>query len=210
MSFESVPLSGFAPKRRQARWLTSCPRRYVAKRVNGARTVPCPPIALLDPEIRTGRASRRPPRPETKRLRTDSGIVKITAMAESQILLDNAHVEVSLLDGKVVRFVRKRSPGEKLTVLEVWGPVEQAVKDWPRASHALLVDMRTALGRNDAEFETSFEPIRKRLTAGWRAVALVVASTSGRLQVQRYAREDGLSLGVFEDADAALAWLKSR
>ena len=143
-------------------------------------------------------------------MQTDLEIVTIVSMTEPQILLDNTHVEVSVLENGVVRFVRKRSSTAGLSVLEVWGPVEQAVKDWPRATHALLVDMRAALGRNDADFETNFEPIRKRLTAGWRAVALVVASTSGRLQVQRYARDDGLEIAVFEDTAAALEWLKGR
>jgi hypothetical protein len=131
-------------------------------------------------------------------------------MGESQILLDNEHAEVSLLSDGIVRIVRKRSPAPGSTVAEVWGPVEKAVMGRARSSHSLLVDMRGALGRNDADFENTFEPYRKRLTAGWRGVALVVTSTSGRLQVQRYARDDGVEIGVFEDLDAALAWLKAR
>ncbi len=130
-------------------------------------------------------------------------------MAEAEMLLDNDHVEVSLLSDGVVRIVRKRSPTPGSTVAEVWGPVEKAIMGRPRLAHCLLVDMRGALGRNDADFENTFEPYRKRLTAGWRAVALVVASTSGRLQVQRYAREDGAEVSVFDDLDAALAWLKT-
>ena len=129
-------------------------------------------------------------------------------MATPQILLENAHVEVRVLDGRVVRIVRKRSPSDDPSVSDVWGPVELALSRVDRESHSLLVDVRLARGRNDAEFESSFEPARKRMTKGWRRVALVTASTSGRLQVQRYAREDAIEIRIFDDPDAAQAWLE--
>ena len=121
-------------------------------------------------------------------------------MATPQILLENAHVEVRVLDGRVVRIVRKRSPSDDPSVSDVWGPVELALSRVDRESHSLLVDVRLARGRNDAEFESSFEPARKRMT--------VTASTSGRLQVQRYAREDAIEIRIFDDPDAAQAWLE--
>jgi hypothetical protein len=89
----------------------------------------------------------------------------------TQTLLDTLHVEVCVLPGNVVRIVRKGSAPASAGVQEVWGGVEPAVSGLKRSAHGLLVDVRSARGRNDPEFENAFEPLRKRLTQGWRRVA---------------------------------------
>jgi hypothetical protein len=90
---------------------------------------------------------------------------------------------------------------------EVFGPAEDALRNVERGKLGLLVDVRLAPGRNDSEFEKSFQPYRQRLQRGFRRVAILVETTYGKLQCQRYAREDGISNCVFDDYAAAVAWL---
>jgi len=108
----------------------------------------------------------------------------------------------------VVVVARTAEPSGSASVAEVFGPAEDALNGIQRENFGLLVDVRSAPGRNDAEFEKNFEPYRRRIQAGFRRVAVVVATQHGKLQVQRYAREDGLSNAAFDDYQAAVAWLK--
>jgi hypothetical protein len=91
---------------------------------------------------------------------------------------------------------------------EVFGPAEDALRNQERGKFALLVDVRLAPGRNDSEFEKKFQPYRQRLQRGFRRVAIVVETTYGKLQCQRYAREDGIVNSVFDDYAAAVTWLE--
>ena len=77
-----------------------------------------------------------------------------------------------------------------------------------RERYGLLIDVRAAPGRNDPEFEKQFEPMRQRMQRGFRRVAVVVKSVHGKLQVQRYAREDGIPNAAFDDRSAAVKWLE--
>lgn len=109
---------------------------------------------------------------------------------------------------KVVVVERTAVPSGAADVAEVFGPAERAVHEIERAGLGLLIDVRRAPGRNDAEFERKFEPYRRRIQLGFRRVAVVVATAHGKLQVQRYAREDGMPTTVFDDFKAAVNWLE--
>jgi hypothetical protein len=90
---------------------------------------------------------------------------------------------------------------------EVFGPAEDALRKVERGKFGLLVDVRLAPGRNDSEFEKAFQPYRQRLQRGFRRVAILVETTYGKLQCQRYAREDGAANCVFDDYATAVVWL---
>jgi hypothetical protein len=90
----------------------------------------------------------------------------------------------------------------------IWTEIEASMEKVARSGHALLIDVRTARGRNDPEFERLFGPYRARMSAGWLRVAIVVGSPPGVLQVQRYAREDSLALRIYDDPDLAFLWLQ--
>ena len=90
---------------------------------------------------------------------------------------------------------------------DVFGPAEHALRNVERGKFGLLVDVRLVPGRNDPEFEKRFQPYRQRLQRGFRRVAIVVETTYGKLQCQRYAREDGTTNTVFDDYVAAVTWL---
>lgn len=75
----------------------------------------------------------------------------------------------------------------------------------PSAS-ALLVDLRAAVGRNDAAFETALAPLRRELLRKFERSALLVRTTIGRMQLERYLAADGIRARVFSNEDAAMAW----
>jgi hypothetical protein len=88
--------------------------------------------------------------------------------------------------------------------------LNDAVDRIDRSRHELLVDIRAAIGRNDAAFELAFEPHRTRLERGFRRVAVLVSSPAGRLQVQRHALQDRLAVRAFQDEAEALEWLRRK
>lgn len=71
---------------------------------------------------------------------------------------------------------------------------------------SLLVDLRTIVGRNDAEFETALAPRRRELLRKFARSALLVRTTIGRLQLERYLAADGITARVFSDEADAMAW----
>jgi hypothetical protein len=70
----------------------------------------------------------------------------------------------------------------------------------------LLVDLRAAVGRNDGEFEDTIAPLRRQLLRRFERSALLVRTTIGRLQLERYLAADGLRARVFSDEEEAMAW----
>ncbi|HEY4120750.1 MAG TPA: hypothetical protein VGM56_22950 [Byssovorax sp.] len=76
-----------------------------------------------------------------------------------------------------------------------------------RGRFGLLVDVREAPFNNDPEFERRMKPELELLYANFAAVAIVVKSAVGRMQVRRQASEVGERAHVFNVADDALAYL---
>ncbi len=113
-----------------------------------------------------------------------------------------------MTESRVVVFERSPVPVANEELGAVFGPVERAISGIPRERYGLLIDVRTAKGRNDTEFEKKFEPYRQSIQKGFRRVAILVASVPGKLQASRYAREDGLPNQAFDDYAAALRWLE--
>jgi hypothetical protein len=113
-----------------------------------------------------------------------------------------------LADSKVIVLERSGVPTGGADINAVFDPAEQAIRAVRRDRYGLLIDVRAARGRNDAEFEKKFEPIRQSIQRGFRRVAILVVSPQGKLQAGRYAREDGLANSVFDDHAAALKWLE--
>jgi hypothetical protein len=71
----------------------------------------------------------------------------------------------------------------------------------------LLLDVRAAQGRNDDAFEAAHAPVRVRMLTAFDAVAMVVGTVVGKLQVTRFLRELGVQGKVFTDLAEAEAWL---
>ncbi len=124
-------------------------------------------------------------------------------------LFEGAHLKVGeLTDSKVIVIERSALPTGDVDVATIFGAAEKAIEGLKRDRYGLLIDVRAARGRNDAEFEKKFVPVRQSIQRGFRRVAIVVLTPQGKLQAGRYAREDGLPNSVFDDYGAALRWLE--
>ncbi len=77
------------------------------------------------------------------------------------------------------------------------------------ASCGLLFDVRAVVGRNDDAFETASLAARRRFIALFGRTAVLVKSVVGRLQGERFAREDksGPRLLVTRDPEEAARFL---
>jgi hypothetical protein len=73
----------------------------------------------------------------------------------------------------------------------------------------LLVDLRAVAMRNDPGFEAAIATFRRRLLRGSGRTAVLARTAVGMLQVKRYAREDGFQVEVFDQEEAALAFIET-
>lgn len=127
-------------------------------------------------------------------------------------LVGNAFVSVSVDHlGGVVRVTRSGQRAE--SVDEITAAFDRAIRaldTLDRRRLRLLIDLRAAPGRNDAEFERAMATRRSQLMRAFAAVALLVQTPVGELQVARITREDGADAKVFSDEAKALTWLATK
>ena len=80
-----------------------------------------------------------------------------------------------------------------------------------RSPLAWLFDVRGAPDlRNDAEFEEAIQERRRELLKRSPALAILVKSSAGHMQLKRITREEHVQLGVFSEPDEAVMWLRER
>ncbi|KYF71446.1 hypothetical protein BE17_15940 [Sorangium cellulosum] len=126
-----------------------------------------------------------------------------------KLIWQNDHYTV-LIDAtlSIVWNVRSGRPFASLEELEaVKAALCHCLDGLGRSRYALLVDVRAAPGRNDPSFEAALERIRPRWLRGFRRVGVLVQSVVGALQIQRYARQDGIERLVTNDESALLRYL---
>lgn len=117
---------------------------------------------------------------------------------------------IGQLDERTLLYTRSAKPYRTPSdIHDDFKQVFAALAKLPTKTLGLLVDLRAVRGRNDTEFEQAHESHRAKLVRAFACVALIVASSTGRLQVTRYADQDAVRLRVFNDYDEALAWLHS-
>jgi hypothetical protein len=63
----------------------------------------------------------------------------------------------------------------------------------------IVVDMRSAPGRNDPEFEAAMRHLRFAVGQAFARVVVLVATASGQMQASRLHREGGVDYGVSRD-----------
>lgn len=127
-------------------------------------------------------------------------------------LVGNAFVSVSVdhIDG-VARVTRSAQRSESVeAIVGAFDEAIGALDTLERPSFRLLIDLRAAPGRNDAEFERAMATRRSQVMHAFAAVAILVQTPVGELQVGRLAREDGANAQVFSDEAKALIWLAAR
>jgi hypothetical protein len=128
------------------------------------------------------------------------------------LLIANQRWTIDLDESKaLVRATRTDLPTQSMPETErLYCEVEVALDAIGRRRHVLLVDLRGSPVRNDPEFEQAMARLRLKLFGGFAAVAVLVKTAVGVLQVQRYAREDGVVLHVCHNEEEAYAYFESR
>lgn len=118
------------------------------------------------------------------------------------------HFRVTSAAG-LVTLTRTPTPFASLSEIDpCLAAVNTALADIPRATTSILIDTREGPVRNDPGFEDAFAPGRKRILAGFARAAILVRTATGRLQAQRYTRDDRLdTVRIFDDEHLALAFL---
>lgn len=84
--------------------------------------------------------------------------------------------------------------------------IHRQLRDRMPGSSSLLVDLRAIVGRNDSAFESALAPLRRELLSKFERTAVILRTSIGRLQLQRYLAADGIDAEVFSDEAEALAW----
>jgi hypothetical protein len=108
----------------------------------------------------------------------------------------------------LVRATRTTKPYDQ--VEEVERSMEQFLevgRRFPKKSLKLLLDVREGPLRNDDAFEDVMARYRPKLFANFSALAILVKTAVGKLQVARITRQEGLERPIFTDETAALAFL---
>ncbi len=110
--------------------------------------------------------------------------------------------------GRLVRYTRSAEPFASLDdAMNEFREIGGVDAGLPRSELSLLTDIRLVPGRNDDAFETAVASRRNELFGGFRKRATLVRTLVGKLQVQRLNRASILATEVFDDEDAAVAYL---
>lgn len=88
--------------------------------------------------------------------------------------------------------------------------IQLKLADIPRKSYHLLVDARFGPSRNDRGFELVLEEERGKLLFGFARNAALAATAAGRLQIQRFAKQDGREVFATDDPEQAFDYLGLR
>jgi hypothetical protein len=88
--------------------------------------------------------------------------------------------------------------------------IEFKLSDVPREHYHLLVDARNGPGRNDRGFELVIEEERGKLLFGFARNAALAATAAGRLQIQRFAKQDSREVLATDEPAQAFEYLGLR
>jgi hypothetical protein len=95
-------------------------------------------------------------------------------------------------------------------IRECFHAIEFKLADVPREHYQLLVDARMGPGRNDKVFELVLEEERGKLLCGFARNAALATSAAGRLQIQRFAKQDGCAVLATDEPAQAFDYLGLR
>jgi hypothetical protein len=115
---------------------------------------------------------------------TCNGLVELCA-------LDHYHLR---LDRKCRLLYARRTAAPFQGIADIrrcFSQIEAKLADIPRRHFALLVDTRGGPSRNDRGFELVLEEERGKLLFGFARNGALAATAAGRLQIQRFAKNDG-------------------
>jgi len=113
-------------------------------------------------------------------------------------------------DGIIVRIVRSSVPHPTPEILEErYMQVTRAMDRYGRRGRGLLVDVRSAVGRNEPRFDEALRRARARNDAGFARIAVLLRSQAGMLQLMRLSEEDGTVRLITMNEEAAVGYLRN-
>jgi hypothetical protein len=128
----------------------------------------------------------------------------------ARLLHESRFYQVELSERAIIKVVRKNQPFEKPEDVDIaCNPVQRVLDAIGRPTHCLLIDTRLIMGRNDPISERMFADHRKRMAVGFRGIALICATSAGKLHSMRLLSEDRTQAEVFLDELDALAYLRA-
>lgn len=117
------------------------------------------------------------------------------------VVWQNAHFTVELdKQNGIIWTIRSSTPYASFDELEaVMHELGRVLDGLGRSRHALVADVRAAPGRNDPEFEAVMYRLRPLWLKGFRRVGVLVQTVVGAMQVQRFAKQDGIERLITSD-----------
>jgi hypothetical protein len=85
--------------------------------------------------------------------------------------------------------------------------IQRLLATFPRQSYLLLMDARSGPSRNDPAFERVMREERGKLLLGFSRNAALAATAAGRLQIQRFAKQDGRVVFATDSPSEAFEYL---
>ncbi|HKO90574.1 MAG TPA: hypothetical protein VJU61_05445 [Polyangiaceae bacterium] len=159
-----------------------------------------PAPGSIPPPARSG--SLRPP-PERVGGLTCRELVEVASLPHYLLRVDRKC--------RLVMARRTTTPFQGIAeIRECFRDVQIKLADIPRKSFHLLVDTRFGPSRNDRGFELVLEEERGKLLFGFARNAALAATAAGRLQIQRFAKQDGREVFATDDPAQALDYLGLR
>lgn len=124
----------------------------------------------------------------------------------------NAHFTVRVEDGLGIAITtRSDIPfGSIQEIEDVMDELGDTLDELGRLRYALLADLRAATGRNDPAFETTMNRLTPRWIEGFRKVGVLVQTVAGQMQIQRYARQDGIKRLITTDEAELIKYLSTK
>jgi hypothetical protein len=148
------------------------------------------------------RGSLRPP-PERVGGITCRELVEIASLPHYQLRVDRKC--------RLVMARRTTTPFQGISeIRDCFRDIQIKLADIPRKSYHLLVDARFGPSRNDRGFELVLEEERGKLLFGFARNAALAATAAGRLQIQRFAKQDGREVFATDDPSRAFDYLGLR
>jgi len=87
--------------------------------------------------------------------------------------------------------------------------LEAALDELGRASHKLLIDVRSAPLQATEHLSLALQDLRNSVRSGFAAIAVLTRTKVGLLQARRLRNEEGSREGVFDQEAEALEFLRA-
>jgi hypothetical protein len=120
-------------------------------------------------------------------------------------------VSVLLLGTGIVRLERTPEPIRSGHVMR--GDLDRQatrLKELDRARYGLLLDLRNAPPNDSSEIEAASIRGLRRVVEGFARVAVIIRTSTGRLQVGRLSSANGAGVSIFDQESEAMAFLADR